>query len=65
MAIWATLLCSAVAMGQGPGDPVIAVDAGRVLHRISPYLSEWRHAMERGRASYTFPPRSFTVLRFE
>jgi len=38
MAIWATLLCSAVAMGQGPGDPVIAVDAGRVLHRISPYL---------------------------
>jgi hypothetical protein len=38
MGFWATLLFSAAAMGQAPGDPVIAVDAGRVLHRVSPYL---------------------------
>ena len=38
MTTWAMLLCSAAMMGAGPDDPAIAVDAGRVLHRVSPYL---------------------------
>ena len=38
MTIWAALLGSAAMLGVGPDDPVIAVDAARVLHRVSPYL---------------------------
>src|SRR3954447_25545168 len=38
MATWATLLCSVVATGLAPDDAVIAVDAGKVLHRVSPLL---------------------------
>ena len=38
MVTWATLLCSSVAMLAGPDDAVIAVDAGKVLHRVSPLL---------------------------
>ena len=38
MTTWTTLLLSASMIGAGPDDPVIAVDAARVLHRVSPYL---------------------------
>jgi hypothetical protein len=33
--------------------------------RIAPHESQWRHGLKDGDASYTFPPYSFTVLRFE
>jgi hypothetical protein len=33
--------------------------------RIVPRQSEWQHNLQDGRASYTFPPHSFTILRFE
>ena len=31
----------------------------------SPHQSEWRHAMKDGAATYSFPPHSFTVIRFK
>jgi alpha-L-arabinofuranosidase len=33
--------------------------------RIQPRQAEWRHAAADGAARYTFPPYSFTILRFE
>jgi alpha-L-arabinofuranosidase len=33
--------------------------------RIRSRQSEWRHTSENGANRYTFPPHSFTVLRFE
>jgi alpha-L-arabinofuranosidase len=33
--------------------------------RIQPRQAEWRHASADGVARYTFPPYSFTILRFE
>jgi hypothetical protein len=38
LAIWSALLSSVVATGLAPDDAVIAVDAGKVLHRVSPLL---------------------------
>jgi Alpha-L-arabinofuranosidase C-terminal domain len=45
--------------------PLDASNTADQPERIKPDQSEWRHGMENGRASYTFPPRSFTVLRLE
>ena len=45
--------------------PLDASNTADVPDRIRPTRSDWRHRMEGGRASYTFPPRSFTVLRLE
>ena len=33
--------------------------------RIAPKESQWRHDLKDGKTSYTFPPYSFTILRFE
>ena len=33
--------------------------------RIKPRKAEWRHTSKDGAARYTFPPHSFTILRFE
>jgi hypothetical protein len=33
--------------------------------RIEPRQAEWRHTSRDGEARYTFPPHSFTILRFE
>jgi hypothetical protein len=33
--------------------------------QMQPRRSEWRHELKTGKSKYTFPPRSFVVLRFE
>ena len=33
--------------------------------RIKPWQAEWQHTSKDGAARYTFPPHSFTILRFE
>jgi hypothetical protein len=33
--------------------------------KIAPRESQWRHNLTDGKASYTFPPYSYTILRFE
>jgi alpha-L-arabinofuranosidase len=33
--------------------------------RIQPRHAEWRHTSPDGAVRYTFPPHSFTILRFE
>ena len=46
----------------GPWDAAnIAVEPMRVV----PRRREWRHEMEQGVVRLSFPPRSFTILRFE
>ncbi len=32
---------------------------------VAPKAREWRHQAREGRLEYTFPPYSFTILRFE
>lgn len=34
-------------------------------NRIVPRSRAWRHGMQGGEAAYTFPPHSFTVMRFQ
>ncbi len=61
--------------GLNPGDPSAtveelvgppdAVNTADAPDRIKPTRSQWRHAMTSGSASYTFPPYSFTVIRFQ
>ena len=34
-------------------------------NRVIPRSRDWDHRMRDGRATYTFPPHSFTILRFE
>jgi alpha-L-arabinofuranosidase len=47
---------------SGPTDAVnTAVDTGKIVSKES----TWNHGLNDGRTSYTFPPHSFTVLRFE
>jgi alpha-L-arabinofuranosidase len=38
-----------------PGDP----------DRIVPAQRDWRHRVKAGKTVYTFPPHSFTIIRFE
>jgi hypothetical protein len=33
--------------------------------RLTPSEAKWQHGLSAGEARYTFPPHSFTVLRFE
>lgn len=33
--------------------------------KIVPWERDWRHTLEDGETTYTFPPYSFTILRFE
>ena len=35
------------------------------LDKVVPTRRKWRHGMKGGKASYTFPARSFTIIRFE
>jgi hypothetical protein len=47
---------------SGPMDAVnTAVDTGKIVAKER----VWNHALKDGKTSYTFPPHSFTVLRFE
>jgi hypothetical protein len=32
---------------------------------IKPTVAEWRHGLQDGHATYTFPANSFTVIRLE
>ncbi len=45
--------------------PLDAVNTARRPDQVAPRRTEWRHGCKDGAASYTFPPNSFTVLRFE
>ena len=45
--------------------PLDATNTSEDPTRITPRQAEWRHAMPAGPARYTFPPHSFTILRFE
>jgi hypothetical protein len=58
-----------------PGNPVARVTriAGEIddvntpddPENIVPWERSWRYAIENGESTYTFPPYSFTVLRFD
>ena len=45
--------------------PMEAANTADEPDRIKPIRSEWAHAMQAGRASYTFAPRSITLIRLE
>jgi alpha-L-arabinofuranosidase len=45
--------------------PLDATNPAEDPARIQPKQAEWRHASADGAARYTFPPYSFTILRFE
>jgi hypothetical protein len=45
--------------------PMEAVNTAENPNAITPRQSEWSHKLKDGSTSYTFPPRSFTVVRFE
>jgi len=46
------------------GEPD-AVNTAAQTETIVPKQSEWQHNIKEGVTSYTFPPHSFTVIRFE
>jgi len=41
------------------------VNTAQDPEHIQPTFGEWRHQRGDGRARYTFPPHSFTMIRFE
>jgi alpha-L-arabinofuranosidase len=45
--------------------PPEAVNTAEQPERFTPVSTRWRHELDAGRASYTFPAHSFTVMRFE
>jgi hypothetical protein len=45
--------------------PMEAVNTAADPERIKPRSFDWRHALREGGATYSFPPYSFTVIRFE
>ena len=45
--------------------PLDAVNAADKTDAVVPRQSVWKHQIKEGNASRTFPPHSFTVLRFE
>jgi hypothetical protein len=45
--------------------PLGEVNTPEEPDRVVPRTSEWRHSLSDGKASYTFPPYSFTIVRFE
>jgi hypothetical protein len=61
--------------GFTPRQPIAKVEtlAGGLEDRntadnpelIRPILNGWQHGLNNGHTSYTYPARSFTVLRFE
>jgi alpha-L-arabinofuranosidase len=61
--------------GFSPSKPTAAVqqlagswdevNTAQEPERIKPSFREWRHQCADGRARYTFPPHSFTIIRFE
>jgi alpha-L-arabinofuranosidase len=45
--------------------PLDAVNTAANPERIKPRSFDWRHAVRDGGTTYTFPPNSLTVIRFE
>jgi hypothetical protein len=45
--------------------PLNVVNTAAVPDRIKPARFDWRPAFKDGKARYTFPPHSFTVIRFQ
>jgi DUF1680 family protein len=45
--------------------PLDARNTAAEPRRIKPTQRDWRHDMSDGIAAYTFPPHSFTIIRFE
>lgn len=33
--------------------------------KIQPVESQWQHGLQNGKTSYTFPPNSYTIIRWE
>jgi hypothetical protein len=50
-----------VTLSGAPND----VNTPEEPEKIAPRESQWRHELKDGKASYSFPPYSFTILRFE
>jgi hypothetical protein len=55
-------ITAAVTSLSGPGD---AVNTAEDPKRIAPVESTWAHGLNGGIATYSFPPLSFTIIRFE
>ena len=47
---------------EGPSE---AANTAAEPDRIKPHRSEWTHDLAGGKATYTFPPRSITMIRLE
>ena len=45
--------------------PLQAANTAAVPDRVKPRRFDWRHAFQAGSASYSFPPHSVTVIRFQ
>lgn len=43
--------------------PPDATNTAAQTDRVTPRVERWSHGLDRGEASYTFPPHSFTVIR--
>ncbi len=54
-----------VATIEQMAGPLEARNTAQETERIRPVRSEWKHGLESGKASYTFPPHSITILRLE
>lgn len=52
---WVTQIAGAIDDVNTPEDP----------EKVVPWERRWRHAIENGQITYTFPPHSFSLLRFE
>jgi len=55
----------AAAIAEELAGPLDAGNTAEEPGRIRPRSFEWRHGLAGGKTTYEFPPRSFTVLRFE
>jgi hypothetical protein len=56
---------SAIAKVAELSGPLDAVNTAADPRKVVPTEREWRHDLKDGATNYTFPPRSFTILRFE
>ncbi len=45
--------------------PLDAMNTANDSARIAPKLTQWRHGLEQGAATYVFPPHSFTVISID
>ncbi|WP_435005064.1 family 16 glycoside hydrolase [Tundrisphaera lichenicola] len=55
---------SLVATVEQMSGPLDGANPSEDTGRIKPVISKWRHFLDRGPASFTFPPRSITIVHF-